>query len=105
VHKVATFEHHTTLKTFRFEHLAGFLIGYDGSWHLKCTAGNAYAAPRWGDVWAGKMQCKGGVDKMHVERADDDTDGGEGMRLRAGVMASKMVKARFWECKVDVKSK
>jgi hypothetical protein len=38
------------MKAYRFEHVAGFLIGYDGSWYPKVTACNAYANAKWPDV-------------------------------------------------------
>ena len=58
------------MKLYRFEHVAGFLIGYDESWHLKVTASNAYSAPKWPDVWAGKFECHGGVAKMTIENEE-----------------------------------
>ncbi|KAJ4310624.1 hypothetical protein N0V94_008354 [Neodidymelliopsis sp. IMI 364377] len=36
---IGTFTHHPTLRAFGFSHVAGLLIGYDGCWHLKATAG------------------------------------------------------------------
>ncbi|EOA82710.1 uncharacterized protein SETTUDRAFT_95924 [Exserohilum turcica Et28A] len=94
-----TFEHHTSIKRFRFEHLAGCLVGYDGAWQLRVTASNAYAATRWGDVWAGKFACEGGVAKMTVE-VDE-----EGMAGRGAVLACEIVAGRYWEGRVDVKCK
>ncbi|KAH7077743.1 hypothetical protein BKA63DRAFT_542089 [Paraphoma chrysanthemicola] len=95
---VGTFENHTSMKTFRFEHVAGFLIGYDGSWHLKVTASNAYSSPKWPDVWAGKFEDRGGVTKMTVE-CDE-----VGMAKRASSLAECMLHTRYWEIKVDVKT-
>ncbi|KAF1831370.1 hypothetical protein BDW02DRAFT_557089 [Decorospora gaudefroyi] len=95
---IGTFEHHTSMKAYRFEHLAGFLIGYDGAWRLKLTATNAYAAAKWPDVWAGRFECQGGVAKMTVESAEMD------MARRAEVWAGALVEARYWDRKVDVKT-
>ncbi|KAF2028070.1 hypothetical protein EK21DRAFT_114272 [Setomelanomma holmii] len=95
---VGTFESHTSMKTFRFEHVAGFLIGYDGSWHLKVTASNAYSSPKWPDVWAGKFEDRGGVTKMSVE-CDE-----EGMGKQASSLAESMLAMRYWQAKVDIKT-
>jgi len=86
------------MKKYRFEHVAGFLIGYDGSWHLKITAGNAYADAKWQDVWAGRFVCLGGVAQMVIEVEE------EAMARRASRLADLMLKQRFWELKVDVKT-
>lgn len=96
--KVGTYENHTSMKAYRFEHLAGFLIGYDGSWHLKVTASNAYCAPKWPEVWSGKFECHGGVAKMSVEVGDLNT------AKRAATLAGVMVESKYWELKVDVKT-
>ncbi|KAL6706623.1 hypothetical protein ACN47E_005379 [Coniothyrium glycines] len=95
---VGTFEHHIALKVYGFEHLAGFLIGYDGSWHLKITAANAYSNPKWPDVWAGKFESYGGVAKMSVEIEE------AGMAKRAHEMATAILADKYWELKVDVKT-
>ncbi|KAI4626391.1 uncharacterized protein J4E87_004893 [Alternaria ethzedia] len=94
---IGTFEHHTSMKAYRFEHVAGFLIGYDGSWHLKVTASNAYSAPKWPDVWAGKFECHGGVAKMTIETEEME------MAKRASALATAMIGGRYWELKTDVK--
>jgi hypothetical protein len=86
------------MKAFRFEHLAGFLIGYDGSWHLKVTASNAYCTSKWSEVWAGKFEDHGGVTKMTVEVEAKD------MEKRASVMAEYMLETKFWELKADIRS-
>jgi hypothetical protein len=86
------------MKTYRFELVVGFLIGYDGSWHLKVTASNAYSAAKWPDVWAGKFECHGGVAKMTVEVEEDDT------AKRASVLASTIINAKYWKLKTDVKT-
>jgi hypothetical protein len=78
--------------------LAGFLIGYDGSWHIKLTAGNAYSNPKWPEVWSGKFESYGGVAKMTVEVEELD------MVKRASELADSMLKNRFWELKTDVKT-
>lgn len=85
------------MKAYRFEHVAGFLIGYDGSWHLKVTASNAYSAPKWPDVWAGKFECHGGVAKMTIETGETE------MAKRASALAAAMIDGRYWELKTDVK--
>jgi hypothetical protein len=85
------------MKAFRFEHVAGFLIGYDGSWHLKVTASNAYANSKWPDVWAGKFEDRGGVMKMTVEFEEDV------MAKRASVLSECMLSSKYWELKADVK--
>jgi hypothetical protein len=85
------------MKSFRFEHVAGFLIGYDGSWHLKVTASNAYSSTKWPDVWAGKLEDHGGVARLTVEAKDTD------MAKRASVLAEYMLTAKYWELKSDVK--
>ncbi|KAI4693354.1 uncharacterized protein J4E88_001725 [Alternaria novae-zelandiae] len=94
---IGTFENHTSMKAYRFEHVAGFLIGYDGSWHLKVTASNAYSAPKWPDVWAGKFECHGGVAKMTIETGETE------MAKRASALAAAMIDGRYWELKTDVK--
>jgi hypothetical protein len=86
------------MKAFRFEHIAGFLIGYDGSWHLKVTASNAYSAPKWPDVWAGKFECHGGVAKMTVEVEEHET------AKKASTLASAIIDGKYWELKTDVKT-
>lgn len=96
--QIGTFEHHTSLKVFRFEQIAGFLIGYDGSWNLKVTAGDAFSLPKWPDVWAGKLESYGGVTKMTVEV--DELE----MAKRASTLASAIIEARYWELKADVKT-
>jgi hypothetical protein len=78
--------------------LAGFLIGYDGSWHVKLTAGHAYSNPKWPEVWSGKFESYGGVAKMTVEVEEQD------MAKRASELADSMLKNRFWELKADVKT-
>ncbi|KAH8643267.1 hypothetical protein IG631_00730 [Alternaria alternata] len=85
------------MKLYRFEHVAGFLIGYDGSWHLKVTASNAYSAPKWPDVWAGKFECHGGVAKMTIENEEMN------MAKRASILASTVISGRYWELKTDIK--
>jgi hypothetical protein len=86
------------MKAYRFEHVAGFLIGYDGSWHLKVTASNAYCAPKWPDVWAGKFECHGGVAKMAIEVEEIDT------AKKASVLAGSIIDGKYWELKTDVKT-
>jgi hypothetical protein len=86
------------MKSFRFEHMAGFLIGYDGSWHLKVTASNAYSSTKWPDVWAGKFEDHGGVARMTVEVED------AGMAKRASTLAEYMLTTKFWEFKADIKT-
>jgi hypothetical protein len=95
--QIGTFEHHTSMKAYRFEHVAGFLIGYDGAWHLKVTATNACSAPKWPDVWAGKFECHGGVNKMTIESEEVD------MAKRASDLAGMVIEGRYWELKADVK--
>jgi hypothetical protein len=83
---------------YGFEHVAGFLIGYDGSWHLKVTAGNAFANTKWPEVWAGKFESYGGVAKMTVE-----SDGKE-MAKRASKLGESMLSNKYWELKMDIKT-
>jgi hypothetical protein len=85
------------MKSFRFEHIAGFLIGYDGSWHVKVTASNAYSSSKWPDVWSGKFEDRGGVTKMSVE-VEQDT-----MARRASVLAEYMLSTKYWELKTEIK--
>ena len=85
------------MRAFRFEHLGGFLIGYDGSWHLKATASNAYSASKWPEVWSGKFKDRGGVTKMTVEVEE------LAMMKRASELADLMLTTKFWELKADVK--
>ncbi|EUC47133.1 hypothetical protein COCMIDRAFT_50746, partial [Bipolaris oryzae ATCC 44560] len=92
---IGMFENHTQLKTFRFLHLAGLLVGYDGSWRVTCVAVNAYCATRWSDVWAGKFECKGGVDVMRVYRDDGEEE--EGVERGVREMAEKVMAGKFWE--------
>ena len=85
------------MKVYGFEHVAGFLIGYDGSWHLKVTAGNAYCNPKWPDVWAGKFESYGGIAKMAVEMEEVE------MAKRASILAEAVLKNKYWELKTDIK--
>jgi hypothetical protein len=85
------------MKSFRFEHVAGFLIGYDGSWHLKVTASNAYSSTKWPEVWAGKFEDHGSVSRMTVEVEDAD------MAKRASTMVEHMLTTKYWELKADIK--
>ncbi|RYN68852.1 hypothetical protein AA0118_g1040 [Alternaria tenuissima] len=94
---IGTFEHHKSMKLYRFEHVAGFLIGYDGSWHLKVTASNAYSAPKWPDVWAGKFECHDGVAKITIENEEMN------MAKRASILVSTVISGRYWELKTDIK--
>ncbi|KAI8937107.1 hypothetical protein NX059_006321 [Plenodomus lindquistii] len=95
---VGTFEHHTSMKAYRFELVAGFLIGYDGSWHLKVTASNSYCNAKWPEVWAGKFYNYGGVAKMTVEVEEED------MAKKAGKLANAIVQGKYWELKSEVKT-
>ncbi|KAF2852361.1 hypothetical protein T440DRAFT_488422 [Plenodomus tracheiphilus IPT5] len=94
---VGTFEHHTSMKAYRFEQVAGFLIGYDGSWHLKVTASNAYCNAKWPEVWTGKFYNYGGVAQMTVEVEETD------MAKRASKLAGAIISGKYWELKSDVK--
>ena len=85
------------MKAYRFERVAGYLIGYDGSWRLKVTASNAYSAAKWPDVWAGKFECHGGVSKMTVESGEMD------MAKNASALAITMIEGNYWELKTDFK--
>jgi hypothetical protein len=85
------------MKSFRFEHVAGFLIGYDGAWYLKVTVSNAYSSTKWPDVWAGKFEDHGGVARMTVQDGDSD------MAKQASTLAEYMLKTKYWELKVDIK--
>jgi len=85
------------MKAYRFERVAGFLIGYDGSWLLKLTASNAYSAARWPHVWAGKFECHGGVAKMSVGYEEMDK------ARNASALAAAMIGGNYWELKTDVK--
>jgi hypothetical protein len=85
------------MKSFRFEHVAGFLIGYDGAWHLKVTASNAYCSSKWPDVWAGRFEDRGGITQMTVETEDAS------MAKRSSVLAECMMATRYWEKVNDVK--
>lgn len=85
------------MKAFRFEHVAGFLIGYDGAWHLKVTASNAYSSSKWPDVWAGKFEDRGSVNKMTVEIGEDT------MAARASALAEYILTTKCWELKADIK--
>jgi len=86
------------MKAFRFEHVAGFLIGYDGAWHLKVTASNAYSSSKWPDVWAGKFEDRGGVTKMTVEIEE------HAMAGRASTLAEYVLATKYWELKADIKT-
>jgi hypothetical protein len=86
------------MKAFRFEHIAGFLIGYDGSWHLKVTASNAYSKNKWPEVWSGKFEDRGGVTKMTVGSEE------ETMTKRASVLSECMLNNKYWELQVDIKT-
>ncbi|KAJ6194446.1 hypothetical protein J3E72DRAFT_199846 [Bipolaris maydis] len=89
---IGMFENHTQLKVFRFPWLAGLLVGYDGCWRVTCVAANAYAATRWSDVWVGKFECRGGVEKMRVWSGDE-----EGVEMGVREMGGKVLGGRFWE--------
>jgi hypothetical protein len=96
--QIGTYEHYTSLKIYKFEHVAGFLIGYDGSWHLKVTAGGACSNPKWPEIWAGKFESYPGVSAMTVEAEEVD------MAKRASALAESMLAARFWELSADIKT-
>jgi hypothetical protein len=96
--QIGTYEHYTSLKIYKFEHVAGFLIGYDGSWHLKVTAGGACSNPKWPEIWAGKFESYPGVSAMTVEAEEVD------MAKRASALAESMLAARFWELNADIKT-
>jgi hypothetical protein len=86
------------MKSYRFERVAGFLIGYDGSWHLKVTASNAFSTTKWPEVWAGNFVDHGGVAKMTVETAE------VAMAKQASVLAMSMLTTKYWELKTDIKT-
>ena len=86
------------MKVYGFEHLAGYLIGYDVAWSLKITAGNAYSNPKWPDVWAGKFESYGGIAKMSIETEEFE------MAKRASNLAESILKNRYWELKTDIKA-
>lgn len=96
--QIGTFEHHASRKLYGFEHVAGLLIGYDGCWHLKATASNAYANSKWPEVWAGKFACDRGVFQMTVEMGEEE------MAKRASILANMILEHRFWEFKADIKA-
>jgi hypothetical protein len=98
--KIGIFEHHTLMKVYGFEHLAGLAIGYDGSWHVIKSAGNAFCEPKLADAWAGKYRCLGGVDEMVVEYEDMVVE----KARRVSMLAESMLEGRFWEGKVVVKT-
>ncbi|KAF1841917.1 uncharacterized protein K460DRAFT_358609 [Cucurbitaria berberidis CBS 394.84] len=95
---IGTFEHHKSMKKYRFEQVAGFLIGYDGSWQFKVTASNAYSNSKWADVWAGRFECFGGVARMAVEFEELD------MAKRSSMLAESILNNRYWELKADIKA-
>jgi hypothetical protein len=84
------------MKAYRFEHVAGFLIGYDGSWHLKATASNAYSNAKWPEVWSGKFKCHGGVAQMAAEFEE------KGISRQASALAESILAQKYWEFKVDM---
>jgi hypothetical protein len=86
------------MKAFRFENIAGFLIGYDGSWHLKVTASDAYSNNKWPEVWCGKFEDRGGITKMSVEVEE------EMMAKRASQLSECMLDNKYWELQVDIKT-
>ena len=86
------------MKSFGFEHVAGLLIGYDGSWHLKMMIGNGFSSTKWAEIWCGDFECYGGVTKMVVDRNEST------MQERASALAEDLLDRRFWECKADVKA-
>lgn len=98
VTKIGTFENHSSLKVYGFQYVAGVLIGLDGSWHLKITAENAYANPKWNEIWAGKFDSYGGITKMLVEVE------GDSMAKQASGLADSILGNKFWELKTDVKA-
>lgn len=83
---------------FGFEHVAGFLIGYDGSWHLKATAGNAFSNPKWPDVWSGKFENYAGMGRMAIELKENE------MKNRASKLAESMLKAKYWELSSNIRA-
>jgi hypothetical protein len=86
------------MKSFRFEHIAGFLIGYDGSWHLKVTASNAYCSNKWPDVWAGRFKDRGRGTKMTVEAEE------KGMAKSSSILVEYMLASTYWEKTADAKT-
>ncbi|OAL49427.1 hypothetical protein IQ07DRAFT_568342 [Pyrenochaeta sp. DS3sAY3a] len=93
---IGTFTRHTALKVFGFDHVVGLLIGYDGSWHLKATTGNAFSAPKWPDIWLGKFEGYAGMGRMSVEVEEED------MARRAGRLAEQILEERFWMMEPEV---
>ena len=86
------------MKSFGFEHVAGLLIGYDGSWNLKLTVVNAFSSTKWTEIWCGDFECYGGVTKMVVDREE------QAMQGRASTLAEALLSGKFWECKADIKA-
>lgn len=95
--QIALFAPHPSLSSFSLPHLAGCMLGFDGTWHLKITAGNAWCASKWADVWAGKMRDGGGIERMKVE-VDE-----VGMRKRGVEMAGEVLGVKFWMGRGDVR--
>jgi hypothetical protein len=96
--QIGTYESYTSPKIYKFDHVAGFLIGYDGAWHLKATAGGACSNPKWPGIWAGRFDSYAGVSAMTVETEEVE------MAKRASMLAESMLSERFWELKADVKT-
>ncbi|RMZ71687.1 hypothetical protein GMOD_00006829 [Pyrenophora seminiperda CCB06] len=82
---------------YRFERVAGCLIGYDGAWHLKTTLTNGYAAVKWSDVWNGKFECQGGVAKMRVDYEE------VGRERSAEALGAVVIVGKYWELKTVIK--
>ncbi|KAJ4377854.1 hypothetical protein N0V83_000684 [Neocucurbitaria cava] len=95
---IGKFEHHKSLKVYGFEHVAGFLIGYDGSWNLKVIARNAYCNAKWTDVWAGKFDSYGGLVKMYIESEE------LGMAKTSSTLAESILENMYWEFKANIKA-
>lgn len=55
-----------------------------------CGGANAYCATRWSEAWAGKFECKEGVEVMRVWGGDEVE---KGVREMVGMVLA----GRFWE--------
>ncbi|KAH6616698.1 hypothetical protein C7974DRAFT_442501 [Boeremia exigua] len=97
---IGTFEHHPSMKVFGFEHLVGVAIGYDGSWRVIKSSGNAFCESRWSEVWSGKYRCFGGANRMVAEYEDMVAEKGQ----RAAMLAAKILDGGFGTAKMQLKT-
>ncbi|KAF1932871.1 uncharacterized protein M421DRAFT_1452 [Didymella exigua CBS 183.55] len=84
----------------RLEHLVGFSISWNGSWHIIVSAGNTFCEAKWPVVWTGPYEVLGGVYEMFEDKESDE----DAKYERATLLAMRILEGKFWEATVNVKA-